>query len=86
VKLEARRHEPRPVPLHHGKRDNFSVLPARLVHVLRLRREGERFTFFKSSRPRLCRGREVGWQQDRRRGWEVSRIQEGPDPREPLWR
>jgi DNA primase len=75
-----------PCPFHHGKHDNFSVLPRGSYMCFVCGEKGNVFTFLqkhlglefgeavKSVGARL--GIEVQ---------EVARQREGPDPREPLW-
>ena len=75
-----------PCPFHHGKHDNFSVLPRGTFMCFVCGEKGNVFTFLQKHlgldfvEAVKMVGNKIG--VDVR---EVSRAQEGPDPREPLW-
>ena len=75
-----------PCPFHHGKHDNFSVLPRGSYMCFVCGEKGNVFTFIQKhlgldfvEAVKLV-GNKIGVEVR-----EVSRQQEGPDPREPLW-
>ena len=75
-----------PCPFHHGKHDNFSVLPRGTFNCFVCGEKGNVFTFlqkfhgFDFVEAVKWVGARVGVEVR-----EVSRQQEGPDPRVPLW-
>jgi DNA primase len=75
-----------PCPFHHGKHDNFSVLPRGSYMCFVCGEKGNVFTFiqklhgFDFVEAVKWVGAKIGVEVR-----EVSRQQEGPDPREPLW-
>jgi DNA primase len=75
-----------PCPFHHGKHDNFSVLPRGSYMCFVCGEKGNVFTFiqklhgFDFVESVKWVGARVGVEVQ-----EVSRQREGPDPREPLW-
>jgi DNA primase len=75
-----------PCPFHHGKHDNFSVLPRGSYMCFVCGEKGNVFTFLQKHLG-LDFVEAVKW-VGARLGVEVnevSRQREGPDPREPLW-
>ncbi|PYP68699.1 MAG: DNA primase [Gemmatimonadetes bacterium] len=75
-----------PCPFHHGKHDNFSVLPRGTFNCFVCGEKGNVFTFLQKHLG-LDFVEAVKWVGARIgvEVREVSRQQEGPDPREPLW-
>ena len=75
-----------PCPFHHGKHDNFSVLPRGSFMCFVCGEKGNVFTFIQKHlgldfvEAVKWVGAKIGVEVR-----EVSRQQEGPDPREPLW-
>jgi DNA primase len=75
-----------PCPFHHGKHDNFSVLPRGSYMCFVCGEKGNVFTFIQKLQGLdfveavKWVGAKIGVEVR-----EVSRQQEGPDPREPLW-
>jgi DNA primase len=75
-----------PCPFHHGKHDNFSVLPRGAFMCFVCGEKGNVFTFIQKHlgldfvESVKWVGAKIGVEVR-----EVSRQQEGPDPREPLW-
>ena len=75
-----------PCPFHHGKHDNFSVLPRGTFMCFVCGEKGNVFTFLQKHlgldlvEAVKMVGNKIGVDVP-----EVSRAQEGPDPREPLW-
>jgi DNA primase len=75
-----------PCPFHHGKHDNFSVLPRGSFMCFVCGEKGNVFTFlqklhgFDFVEAVKWVGAKIGVEVR-----EVTRQQEGPDPREPLW-
>ena len=75
-----------PCPFHHGKHDNFSVLPRGSYMCFVCGEKGNVFTFIQKHlgldfvEAVKWVGNKVGVEVR-----EVTRAQEGPDPREPLW-
>lgn len=75
-----------PCPFHHGKHDNFSVLPRGAFMCFVCGEKGNVFTFVQKHlgldfvEAVKWVGAKIGVEVR-----EVSRQQEGPDPREPLW-
>jgi DNA primase len=75
-----------PCPFHHGKHDNFSVLPRGSYMCFVCGEKGNVFTFVQKQlgldfvEAVKWVGAKIGVEVR-----EVSRQQEGPDPREPLW-
>ena len=75
-----------PCPFHHGKHDNFSVLPRGSFMCFVCGEKGNVFTFIQKHlgldfvEAVKWVGSKIGVEVR-----EVSRQQEGPDPREPLW-
>ena len=75
-----------PCPFHHGKHDNFSVLPRGSFMCFVCGEKGNVFTFIQKHlgldfvEAVKWVGVKIGVEVR-----EVSRQQEGPDPREPLW-
>ena len=75
-----------PCPFHHGKHDNFSVLPRGSYMCFVCGEKGNVFTFLQKHlgldfvEAVKWVGARVGIEVQ-----EVSRQREGPDPREPLW-
>lgn len=75
-----------PCPFHHGKHDNFSVLPRGSFMCFVCGEKGNVFTFVQKQlgldfvEAVKWVGAKIG--VDVR---EIARQQEGPDPREPLW-
>ncbi|HEY2375096.1 MAG TPA: DNA primase [Gemmatimonadaceae bacterium] len=75
-----------PCPFHHGKHDNFSVLPRGSFMCFVCGEKGNVFTFVQKHLG-LDFVEAVKWVGNKI-GVEVretTRTQEGPDPREPLW-
>ena len=75
-----------PCPFHHGRHDNFSVLPRGTFNCFVCGEKGNVFTFLQKHLG-LDFVEAVKWVGARIgvEVREVSRQQEGPDPREPLW-
>ena len=75
-----------PCPFHHGKHDNFSVLPRGTFMCFVCGEKGNVYSFLQKHLG-LDFVEAVKWVGARIgvEVREVSRIQEGPDPREPLW-
>ena len=75
-----------PCPFHHGKHDNFSVLPRGSYICFVCGEKGNVFTFIQKHLG-LDFVESVKWVGARIgvEVQEVSRQREGPDPREPLW-
>ena len=75
-----------PCPFHHGKHDNFSVLPRGTFMCFVCGEKGNVFSFLQKHlgldfvEAVRWVGAKIGVEVR-----EVSRAQEGPDPREPLW-
>jgi DNA primase len=75
-----------PCPFHHGKHDNFSVLPRGTYMCFVCGEKGNVFTFVQKHlgldfvEAVKWVGAKIGVEVR-----EVSRQREGPDPREPLW-
>jgi DNA primase len=75
-----------PCPFHHGKHDNFSVLPRGTFMCFVCGEKGNVFTFLQKHlgldfvEAVKMVGNKIGVEVR-----EVSRAQEGPDAREPLW-
>lgn len=75
-----------PCPFHHGKHDNFSVLPRGTYMCFVCGEKGNVFTFLQKHLG-LDFVEAVKWVGAREgiEVQEVTRQREGPDPREPLW-
>jgi len=75
-----------PCPFHHGKHDNFSVLPRGTFMCFVCGEKGNVYTFLQKHlglefvEAVKWVGNKIGVEVR-----EVSRVQEGPDAREPLW-
>ena len=75
-----------PCPFHHGKHDNFSVLPRGSYMCFVCGEKGNVFSFVQKhlgldfAEAVKWVGNKIGVEVR-----EVTRAQEGPDPREPLW-
>ena len=75
-----------PCPFHHGKHDNFSVLPRGSFMCFVCGEKGNVFSFVQKhlgldfAEAVKWVGNKIGVEVR-----EVTRAQEGPDPREPLW-
>ena len=75
-----------PCPFHHGKHDNFSVLPRGTFMCFVCGEKGNVYSFIQKQlgldfvEAVKWVGAKIGVEVR-----EVSRQQEGPDPREPLW-
>src|SRR5690242_16755067 len=75
-----------PCPFHHGKHDNFSVLPRGTFMCFVCGEKGNVFSFLQKHLG-LSFVEAVKWVGNKIgvEVREVARAQEGPDPREPLW-